>query len=46
METCITCFSTTMPDSSDDSTVCESIKKFIKYTKEQVNRSKAKIYLC
>ena len=27
-----------MPDSLDDNTVCESMQKFIKYTKEQVNR--------
>ena len=38
MEMCTPCFSITMPDSSDDNTVCESMKKFIKYTKEQVNR--------
>ena len=38
METCAPCFSITMFDSSDDNTVCASMKKFIKYTKEQVNR--------
>ena len=38
MEMCTPCFSITMPDSSDENTVCESMKKFIKYTKEQVNR--------
>ena len=38
METCTPCFSIMMPDSLDDNTVCESMKKFIKYTKEQINR--------
>ena len=38
MEMCTFCFSITMADSSDDNTVCESMKKFINYTKEQVNR--------
>ena len=38
METCTHCFSITIPDSSDDNTVCESMKKFIKYTREHVNR--------
>ena len=32
------CFSITMPDSSDDNTLCENMKEVIKYTKEQVNR--------
>ena len=31
-------FLITIPDSLDDNVVCESMKKFIKYTKEQVNR--------
>ena len=38
MEMCTPCFSITMPDSLDDNTVCESIKKLIEYTREQVNR--------
>ena len=38
VETCTTCFSITMPDSLDYNTVCKSMRKFIKYTREQVNR--------
>ena len=38
MEMCIPCFSITMPGSWDDNTVCASMKKFIKYTKVQINR--------
>ena len=38
MEMCTPCFSITICDSSDDNTVSESMKKLIKYTKEQVNR--------
>ena len=34
MEMCTPFFSITVPDSSDDNKVCESMKKFIKYTKE------------
>ena len=37
-EMCTPCFSITMPDSLDVNTVCESMKKLIRYTKEQVNR--------
>ena len=36
MERCTPCVS--MPDSLDDNTVCESAKKLIKYTKEQIYR--------
>ena len=37
-----TCTPITMPDSLDDKTVCECMKKFIKYTREQVNRLRLK----
>ena len=38
MEMCTPCISITMPDSLDENTVCEGMKKSIKYTTEQVNR--------